>query len=166
MGLMKTMMVAAIAGGVALGAQAQTGVPMKRIAEPKAMFSTAVWAGDTLYVAGQTASPVTPADAAKGTPAVYGDTKEQTMSVLTKIQGILKEQGLGMGDVAQMTVLLVGDPANGGKMDRARMNEAYSTFFGTAEQPNRPTRVAMEVVALAVPGVLVEIVVVAVRSSK
>lgn len=154
---------ALIAGGMA-AAQAQSGLAVKRIAEPKAKFSTAVWAGDTLYVAGQMASPVTPADAAKGTPASYGDTKAQTMSVLTKIQSILKDQGLTMGDVVQMTVFLAGDPASGGKMDFAGMNDTYSKFFGTAEQPNRPTRAAVQVAGLAASWGLVEIVVVAARS--
>ena len=40
-------------------------------------FAAAIWAGDTLYLSGQMASPVTAADAAKGTAAVYGDTQTQ-----------------------------------------------------------------------------------------
>jgi hypothetical protein len=46
-----------------------------------------------LYVSGQLASPVTAGDPAKGTPAVYGDTKAQSISALTKIEAILKEHG-------------------------------------------------------------------------
>src|SRR5271170_4940624 len=83
-GLMAAAMVA-----VSCGMQAQTVV--KRIYGPPAQkFANAIWAGDTLYLAGQMASPVTPADAAKGTPAVYGDTKAQAFSALTKIQGLLQ----------------------------------------------------------------------------
>lgn len=143
---------------------AQQGVTIKRITPPDSRFATAIWAGDTLYVAGQMASPVTPADAAKGAPAVYGDTKTQTLNVLTKIQGILKEQGLAMGDVVQMHVFMAGDPAKSGKLDFDGMNQAYDQFFGTPQQPNKPTRATVQVAALVAPWGLVEIEVVAVRS--
>jgi enamine deaminase RidA (YjgF/YER057c/UK114 family) len=112
------------------------------------------------------ASPVTPADAAKGTAAVYGDTEAQSMSALTKIQALLKEQGLTMSDVVMMHVYMAGDPAKGGKLDFAGMMASYNKFFGTPEQPNKPARSAMQVAALAAPWGLVEIEVVAVRSSK
>jgi len=129
-------------------------------------IATAVWAGDTLYVSGQMASPLTPADAAKGTAAVYGDTEAQSLSALTKIQAILKEQGLTMGDVVMMHVYMAGDPNNGGKLDFAGMMKSYSKFFGTPDQPNKPARSAMQVAALAAPWGLVEIEVIAMRSSK
>ena len=143
---------------------AQQGVAVRRITPPDSRFATAIWAGDTLYVAGQMASPVTAADSAKGTPAVYGDTKTQTLSVLTKIQGILKEQGLTMGDVVQMHVFMAADPAKGGKLDFDGMNQAYDQFFGAPQQPNKPTRATVQVAALVQPWGLVEIEVVAVRS--
>jgi enamine deaminase RidA (YjgF/YER057c/UK114 family) len=129
-------------------------------------IASAVWVGDTLYVSGQMASPVTPADPAKGTPAVYGDTEAQTLSALTKIQGVLKDQGLTMGDVVMMHVYMAGDPNNGGKLDFAGMMKSYTKFFGTTEQPNKPARSAMQVAALAAPWGLVEIEVIAVKASK
>lgn len=153
--------------GAASVAAAQQGVAVKRIGSPKAPFSTVVWAGDTLYVAGQLADPDVAADAAKHTPANWtGDTKAQTAGCLKKIEAILKEQGLGMGDVVQMQVFLVGDPTKGGAMDFPAMNEAYGQFFGSSEQPNRPVRAAVQVAKLAAPGALVEIMVVAVRAAK
>jgi enamine deaminase RidA (YjgF/YER057c/UK114 family) len=85
------------------------------------------------------------------------------MSALTKIEAILKEQGLGMGDVVMMHVFLAGDPANGGKLDFAGMMASYTQFFGTKDQPNKPARSAMQVAALAAPGALVEIEVIAVK---
>ena len=147
---------------IAMSAAAQTTV--KHIQTPNAGIASAVWAGDTLYVSGQTATPVTPADREKGTPAVYGDTKTQTTSVLGKIETLLKEQGLGMGDVVMMHVYMVGDPANGGKLDFAAMNAAYGQFFGTKDQPNKPARSTVQVAALAASGPLVEIEVIAVKS--
>src|ERR1700680_2501188 len=78
------------------GARAQ-GLEVKHLQpNEKSPIANGVWAGDTLYLSGQLASPVTPADAAKGTPAVYGDTKTQALSALNKIQTLLKEQGLDM----------------------------------------------------------------------
>jgi len=65
--------------------------------------------------------------------------------------------------VVKMTVFLVGDPAKGGRMDFAGLMEAYREKFGTAAQPNLPTRSAVQVAALANPGWLVEIEVTAVR---
>lgn len=130
----------------------------------KSPIANGVWAGDTLYLSGQLASPVTPADTAKGTEAVYGDTKTQATSALRKIQTLLKEQGLDMKDVVKMTVFLAGDPAKGGKLDFAGLQGAYTQFFGTADQPNKPARSAMQVAALAAPWALVEIEVIAVKS--
>jgi enamine deaminase RidA (YjgF/YER057c/UK114 family) len=153
-------LIAALA--LTLSAAAQTTV--KHIQTPNAGIASAVWAGDTLYVSGQLATPITPADREKGTPAVYGDTKAQAASALGKIEAILKEQGLGMGDVVMMHVYMSGDPANGGKLDFAGMNAAYSQFFGTKGQPNKPARSAVQVAALAAPGALVEIEVLAVKS--
>ena len=71
-----------------------------------------------------------------------------------------------MSDVIQIRVYLAGDPAQGGKMDFAGMNAAYSQFFGSKEQPNKPVRTTVQVAALALPGALVEIEVTAVRGSR
>jgi enamine deaminase RidA (YjgF/YER057c/UK114 family) len=153
-----------VAGLFALAAAADAQVAVKHIQTERAAIASAVWAGDTLYVSGQLATPVTPADQAKGTPAVYGDTKTQSASALQKIEAILKEEGLGMKDVVMMHVFMAGDPANGGKLDFQGMMAAYTQYFGTKEQPNKPARSAMQVAALAAPGALVEIEVIAVKS--
>ena len=130
----------------------------------KSPIANGVWAGDTLYLSGQLASPVTPADPGKGTEAAYGDTKTQALSALTKIQTLLKEQGLDMKDVVKMTVFMAGDPDKGGKLDFAGLQASYTQFFGTKDQPNKPARSAMQVAALAAPWALVEIEVIAVKS--
>jgi enamine deaminase RidA (YjgF/YER057c/UK114 family) len=143
---------------------AQTGTTVKHIQPGTAVIASAVWVGDTLYVSGQVPSPVTPADSNKGTAAVWGDTKTQAANTFGKIEAILKEQGLAMRDVVMMHVYLVGDPANGGKMDFAGLNAAYSQHFGTKEQPNKPARTTVQVAALAAQGPLVEIEVIAAKS--
>ena len=157
------MMFAALAT-FSWAAQGQ-GVAVKHLQpNEKSPIATGVWAGDTLYLSGQLASPVTPADPAKGTDAVYGDTKTQSLSALNKIQTLLKEQGLDMKDVVKMTVFLAGDPAMGNKLDFPGLQASYTQFFGTKDQPNKPARSAFQVAALAAPWALVEIEVIAVRS--
>ena len=69
-----------------------------------------------------------------------------------------------MGDVVMMRVYLAADPAVGGKFDSAGMNAAFSKFFGTPEQPNKPARSTFGVAALVAAGALVEIEVQAARS--
>jgi enamine deaminase RidA (YjgF/YER057c/UK114 family) len=148
--------------GLPSSAASQT---VRRVQPAEAAIATAVWHGDTLYVSGQVPDPVTPADAAKGMSAVYAkDTRSQSESVFRKIERILKEQGLGLRDVVKMQVFLVGDPATGNKMDFAGMMAAYTKFFGTPEQPNKPARSTVQVAGLAAAGALVEVEVIAVRS--
>jgi enamine deaminase RidA (YjgF/YER057c/UK114 family) len=138
-------------------------VAVKHLQTDASPIATGVWAGDTYYLSGQLASPVTPADAAKGTPAEYGDTKTQAASVFAKIQTALQAQGLDMKDVVKMTVFLGPDPKTG-KLDFAGMQSEYVKFFGTKDQPNKPARSAFQVAALAAPWALLEIEVIAVRS--
>jgi enamine deaminase RidA (YjgF/YER057c/UK114 family) len=52
----------------------------------------------------------------------------------------------------------------GNKMDFAGMMSAYTQFFGTATQPNKPARSTVQVAALAAAGALVEIEVIAART--
>jgi 2-iminobutanoate/2-iminopropanoate deaminase len=141
-------------------AQSPTHIQTERSA-----IASAVWAGNTLFISGTAPSPVTPADRAKGTPAVYGDTKAQAASILGKIEAALKEQGLTMGDVVMMHVYLVADPASG-KMDFAGMNASFTQFFGTAAQPNKPARTTVQVAGLVGGGALIEIDAVAAKPAK
>ncbi len=155
----------ATAGLAAGAAHAQDIVRGGAPTSPIASVVTVPAGYDTIYVSGMTPPPLDP----KGDPALtatFGDTKTQTMGVLTRIQEALKSQGATMGDVVMMRVLLVGDPAKGGKMDFMGMMEAYKTFFGTAEQPNKPSRITSQITSLVQPGMLVEIEVQAVKKPK
>ena len=137
-------------------------VPVKHVQTDRSPIAEGVWAGDTFYLSGQLASPITLADPAKGTPADYGDTKAQAASIFPKIQKALQAQGLDMKDVVKMTVFLGPDPHTG-KLDFAGMQSEYVKYFGTAEQPNKPARSAVQVAALAAPWALLEVEVIAVR---
>ena len=116
----------------------------------------------TYYVSGQV-PPVIDKDADPKSAQAYGDTKTQTVGVLNKIKGILEGLGLGMGDVVKMQVFLVNDAR--APMDFKGFMEGYTQFFG-GDQPNLPARAVVGVAALANPGFLVEIEVVAVKTSK
>ena len=150
------------AAGLFAPAAAQQAV--KHIQSEGSGIASAVWVGDMLYVSGQLPTPITPADRAKGIPAVYGNTQAQAESTFTKIQNVLKEQGLGMSDVVMMRVYMAADPSMENKIDFAGMNAAYGKFFGTNEQPNKPARSTFQVAALVSAGAFVEIEVQAARS--
>lgn len=157
----KSLLAVVMMAGCAASLPAQTVV--KHIQSDKSPIATGVWAGDTFYLSGQLASPITPADPAKGTQADYGDTKAQAASIFQKIQAALKEQGLDMTNVVKMTVFLGPDPKTE-KLDFAGMQSEYVKYFGTKEQPNKPARSAFQVAALAAPWALLEIEVIAVKS--
>ena len=95
---------------------------------PKAIgpYSQAVWAGDTLFCAGQI-----PLDLASGN-LVAGGVIEQTTRVLENIKGLLKSQNLDFGNVVKATVFL-SDMNN-----FAAMNEVYARYF-TNDFPARST---------------------------
>jgi len=99
-------------------------------------------AGQNLVFLSGAGPDIADKSADKDSPAAYGDTKAQTLNTLKKIEANLKSMGLAMKDVVKMQVFLVGDPALGGKMDFAGLMESYRQFFGSAEQPNLPSRSA------------------------
>jgi enamine deaminase RidA (YjgF/YER057c/UK114 family) len=144
---------------------ANNGAQLLRVKNPGSTFpilqAVEVPAGyKTIYLSG-----MGPDVADKSKPAqtieAYGNTETQTASTLRKIDAALKGLNLSMSDVIKMQVFLVGDPQLQGKLDFKGMMAAYTQFFGTTEQPNLPTRSALQVAALANPGWLVEIEVVA-----
>ncbi|HEY4664281.1 MAG TPA: RidA family protein [Comamonas sp.] len=120
----------------------------------------------TVYLSGKVPAMIDKTKAANDPAAFGGDTEGQTVNVLKSIESQLKSMGLSMSDVIKMQVFLVKDPAKGNKMDFAGFMKGYTQFFGTAEQPNLPSRSAFEIAGLANPAFLVEIEVVAVRGAK
>jgi enamine deaminase RidA (YjgF/YER057c/UK114 family) len=114
-------------------------------------------AGKTIiFHSGTTPAPLDP-KAEPGTAAYWGDTKTQALSTFARIKESLDTMKLDFGNVAAMTVYLVGDPAKGGRMDFEGFMAAYTQFFGTKEQPNLPARSTVQVAGLVAPGMLVEI---------
>ncbi|MFZ6873366.1 Rid family hydrolase [Undibacterium sp. Di27W] len=151
---------------LSLPASAETGTSITRTGPDTSIVSNAIWVGDHLYLSGEIATPGKLAGKHDTKPVITGDTRAQTISTLQAIQSSLRQQGLDMADVVQMRVYLVGDPALGGKMDFAGLNQAYRLFFGTTTQANKPVRTTVQVAALALPEALVEIEVMAVKSGR
>ncbi len=113
---------------------------------------------EMLYLSGQLASPIDPTKPpATMTMADFGDTKTQTISIFTKIKGILAAQGYAMSDIIKLTVFVAADPKMNGKMDFAGFNDGYKMFFGTPDNPNTVARSTVQVAALAGPNFLIEI---------
>jgi enamine deaminase RidA (YjgF/YER057c/UK114 family) len=116
----------------------------------------------TYYISGQV-PPVVDKSAQPTNPQAYGDVKTQTVGVLNKTKAILEGLGLTMADVIKMQVFLVHDTR--APMDFKAFMEGYTQFFG-GDQPKLPVRSVFGVAALANPGYLVEIEVVAVKDAK
>ena len=116
-----------------------------------------------IYHSGTVPGPANP-DAERGSREYYGDTEAQAMNVFGRMQESFDDLGVGFGDIIKMTVFLVGDPEMDGRMDFAGFMRAYTKFFGTEEQPNKPARSAIQIAGLAGgPYMLVEVEVVIAR---
>jgi 2-iminobutanoate/2-iminopropanoate deaminase len=110
-------------------------------------YSQGIWAGDLLYLSGQT-----PIDPATGT-LIDGDVEAQTHRCFDNLLAILGDAGLTSDDVIKCNVYLT-DMA-----DFPAMNAAYKTRFA----PPYPARTTVAVAGLPL-GARVEIELVARRS--
>ncbi len=111
-------------------------------------YSHGIWAGDLLYLSGQT-----PIDPSTG-KLIEGDVEAQTHRVFDNLEGALKDAGLSMDHVIKCNVYLT-DMAN-----FAAMNKAYGTRFAAPF----PARTTVAVAGLPL-GASVEIELVARRLS-
>ncbi|BAQ73100.1 endoribonuclease L-PSP [Pseudomonas sp. Os17] len=118
---------------------------------------------EVTYLSGLLPDPVDP-KAPKEQIHAAGNTESQAREVLRKVQTILAGQGLTLGDVVQLRIYLVGDPALGGKLDFDGLQVAFREFFGTEKQPLKPARTTVQVAGLVLPGALIEVETVAARA--
>jgi enamine deaminase RidA (YjgF/YER057c/UK114 family) len=110
----------------------------------------------SIWISGTT-PPVLKADAPAGSRERFGDTKTQAAGILKTIEGQLAAQHLSMKDMVYMRAYLVPDPANGGKIDVAGWNAAFTEVFGTAANPVKPARSTVGVAALVNSDFLIEV---------
>jgi 2-iminobutanoate/2-iminopropanoate deaminase len=114
---------------------------------PQGPYSTAVRAGDFLFVSGQG-----PVDPVSGKMQAEASVKEQTRLVLQNLQTILSACGAGFEDVVKCSVFLSD------AKDFSAMNEVYADVFGS----NKPTRTTVAT-GMVAEGMKVEIDCVAYR---
>ncbi|MHC1712407.1 MAG: RidA family protein [Solidesulfovibrio sp.] len=110
-------------------------------------YSLGVWAGDLLFISGQT-----PIDPVTGT-VVAGTVVEQAHQTIKNVRTILEAAGLCLDKVVKAT-LFIKD-----MNDFAKINEVYASYF----IPPFPARSCVEVARLP-RDVLVELEVVATRN--
>ncbi|BAH74147.1 RidA family protein [Solidesulfovibrio magneticus] len=113
---------------------------------PIGPYSLGVWAGDLLFVSGQT-----PIDPATGTVA-SDNVVEQAHQTIKNVRAILEAAGLTLDNVVKATVFIKN------MNDFAAINDVYASYF----QKPYPARSCVEVARLP-RDVLVEIEVVASR---
>ena len=108
---------------------------------PISHYTDAVRFGNLLFISG-----VAPLDA-EGRLVGGDDVAAQARQVFRNMEKVLKEAGIGFGDVLKVTVYLTD------VSDRAAINPVRQEYFGAA----RPASTLIGVAALAVPGMKVEI---------
>ena len=87
----------------------------------------------------------------------FGDTYEQSVSALNRINDYLSEEGLGLKDVIAMKVYVAPDPLNNNKPDFQGWFKAYAEFFNNEDNPNKVARSTIGVYTLVNPDMLIEI---------
>jgi 2-iminobutanoate/2-iminopropanoate deaminase len=111
------------------------------LSEPLSHYTDAVAWGDTLYISG-----IAPLDAA-GRLVGGEDVVAQTRQIFENMNLILEAAGASFADVLRVTVYLTD------VSDRTRINPIRQAYFGSA----RPASTLIEVPALAIAGMKVEI---------
>jgi enamine deaminase RidA (YjgF/YER057c/UK114 family) len=130
---------------------------------PKSPISSSVVvpAGKKYYFSSGSTAPVADSTATEGTRERYGDTKTQAVGILEKFKTSLAAEGLSLKDVIFMRVYIAPDTKTG-KIDFQGWFDAYAKYFGTKENPTKPTRSTLGIAQLVNPEKLIEIELVAV----
>jgi 2-iminobutanoate/2-iminopropanoate deaminase len=115
---------------------------------PPGTFSRAIQVGDQLFVAGMTASSPS---GAEGGNSMY----EQTRAVFTKIRHLVEAAGGTMNDIVKMTGFITDI---GQREDYLRARQPFFTA-------DPPASTLVEITALAVPGLIIEVEVMAIIGS-
>jgi 2-iminobutanoate/2-iminopropanoate deaminase len=115
---------------------------------PPGTFSRAIQVGDQLFVAGMTANSP---QGAEGGDSMY----EQTRAVFRKIQALVEAAGGTMNDIVKMT----------GFVTDIRRREDYLRARQPFFTADPPASTLVEITALAAPGLIVEVEVMAIIGS-
>lgn len=113
--------------------------------------------GKSLYFASGIVATGKDADKAVGDRDRFGDTYDQSVSALKRINDYLSEEGLSLKDVISMKVYVAPDPENDNKPDFQAWFKAYGEYFDNAENPNKVARSTIGVYTLVDPNKFIEI---------
>lgn len=133
--------------------------PVERFDRPESSIlkGVKVPAGNDMYFAsGIVAYPKDDTKPA-GDRGRFGDTYEQSVSALKRIEDYLGEEGLSLKDVVAMKVYVAPDPMNDNRPDFAGWFKAYGEFFNNDDNPNKVARSTIGVYTLVNPDMLIEI---------
>ena len=125
---------------------ARTRIQPKEMPDPSPRYSHGWRAGNTIYVAGQLATD------AQGNLVGPNDIRAQTRLALERLKRVLETGGAKLSDVVKLTVFITDLRHQQG------MGDVRREFF----PENPPASTLVQVVALAVPGALIEIEAIAV----
>ena len=115
---------------------------------PPGTFSRAIQVGNQLFVAGMTANAP---QGVEGGDSMY----EQTRAVFRKIQALVEAAGGSMNDIVKMT----------GFVTDIRRREEYTRARQSFFTADPPASTLVEISALAAPGLIVEVEVMAIIGS-
>lgn len=123
--------------------------------------SVTIPAGKRYFYSSGTLGPVRDSTAQAGSRERYGDTREQALGILEKFKTDLAKEGLGLGNVVFMRVYVAPDTKTG-KPDFQGWFDAYAQYFGTKENPVKPSRSTIGIAQLVNTDRFIEIEIVAV----
>ncbi|WP_276374963.1 RidA family protein [Chryseolinea sp. H1M3-3] len=123
--------------------------------------SVTIPAGKKYFYSSGTLGPVVDSTAANGSRERYGDTKTQALGILEKFKTDLGKEGLSLSNIVFMRVYVAPDTKTG-KMDFQGWFDAYGQYFGTKDNPIKPSRSTIGVAQLVNPDRFIEIEIVAV----
>jgi len=131
---------------------------------PSAPISSAVVvpANRKYYWSSGVVSPVLDPDAPAGAREKHGDTKSQAIGILNRLKDSLATEGLTFKDVTYLRVYVAPDKFNHHQIDFQGWFDAYAQFFGTPDNPTKPSRSTLGVASLVSTDKLIEIELVAV----
>lgn len=133
------------------------------LGKPSSSIASAVIvpADKKYYWSSGSTGPMVDSTATEGARERFGDTKTQSIGILTRFKETLAESGLSLKDVTYLRVYITPDRATG-EIDFKGWYEAYALFFGTEENPVKPSRSTIGIAGLAHPDKFIEIELVAV----
>jgi enamine deaminase RidA (YjgF/YER057c/UK114 family) len=123
--------------------------------------SVTIPADKKYFYSSGTLGPIVDSTATAGSRARFGDTKTQAIGILEKFKKDLGKEGLSLSNIVFMRVYVAPDTQTG-KMDFQGWFDAYAQYFGTKENPVKPSRSTIGVAQLVNPDRFIEIEIVAV----